>query len=401
MATHTLDIEHPVTSGNSPESGVIRDARRRRRRERTAASLLVFALIAGGLFLVVEGDSAQPARATSSQPRWMAGPPLHKPTHLRLIVSGNTPRVSIVDVDSGRVSTVRGLGLPQRYSLRGPMIWSLTATPGGALAVVWRQSCGHCLTLTSFRIRADGLARRTTAVTVNRHQQSTNATGSTTGFWVRTRLPSGRCTLKLVPSSRAAVAAPCGTLGADTAAGLVLERGGAVTLVDPWTGRARERVAIGIGGQFDFLGHDMALIGSSPGGGASSYTLALMNLSTGARTRLRWPSSLHFGYSVIPDPHARLVAINFGDPADPGPRQASDLWLLDLRTGEFAHVPGYPIFEDLKFSGLAWTADGRLVIAAQGHGRTALAVYRPGSAELQVGRVPRLGGYLGMVPLSR
>ena len=399
MATQTLDNEPTVTSDGSPESGVIRDARRHRRRERTAASLLVFALIAAGLFLVVEGNSGQPARASSSQPRWLAGAPLHKPTRLRLIVSGNTPQVSIVDVDSGRVSTVRGLGLPHRYSLRGPMIWSLTPAPGGALAVLWRQSCGHCVTLTSFRIGADGLARRTTSVTVRRNQQATQASGSRTGIWVLTRLRSRRCMLKLVPGSHAAVASPCGTLGADTAAGLVLERGGAVTLVDPWTGRVRERVAIGIGGQFDFLGHDMALIGSSLG--ASAYRLALVNLLTGARTRLRWPSSLHFGYSVTPNPHARLVAINFGDPADPGPRQASDLWLLDPRAGKFTHIPGYPIFEDLKFSGIAWTADGRLIIAAQGHGRTALAIYRPGNAQLQVGRVPRLGGYLGMVPLSR
>lgn len=401
MATQTLNKKPTVTSGSGPESGVIRDARRHRRRERTAASLLVLAFIAAVLVLIVDGNSGQPARARSSQPRWLAGAPLHKPTHLRLIVSGNTPQVSIVNVDSGRVSTVRGLGLPHRYSLRGPMIWSLTPAPGGALAIIWRQSCGHCLTLTSFQIAADGLARRTSSVTVKPHQQATPATGSRTGIWVLTRLRSGRCTLKLVPSSRAAVASPCGTLNADTAAGLVLQRGGEVTLVDPWTGHVRDRVAIGSGGQFDAVGHDMALIGSSLGDGAASYTLTLANLSTGARTRLRWPSSLHFGYSVIPDPHAPLVAINFGDPADPGPRQASDLWLLDTRTGKFTHVPGYPIFEDLKFSGVAWTVGGRLLIAAQGHGHTALAVYRPRTPQLQVGQVPRLSGYLGMVPLTR
>ena len=116
MAPQTLDIKPPATSDSSPESGVIRDARRHRRRERTVASLLVFALIAAGLFLVAGGNSGQPARASSSQPTWMAGAPLHKPTHLRLIVSGNTPRVSIVDVDSGRVSRVRGMGLADRYS---------------------------------------------------------------------------------------------------------------------------------------------------------------------------------------------------------------------------------------------------------------------------------------------
>ena len=316
---------------------------------------------------------------------------------------GEHPRVSIVDVDSGRVQAVRGLGLPRRrYSLRGPQLWSLTPAPGGALAVVWRQNCGHCYTLTSFQIRADGLTRRTTSLTVARGQQSTQALGSTTARWVLTRPGSGRCTLALVPGSRPAVAVPCGTLGADTAAGLAIERHGEVRLVDPRTGRVRERVAVGGGGQFDFLGHDMALIGtSSVVAGGPPDRLALVNLSTGVRTRLRWPSSLRFGYSVIPDPGGPLVAVNFGDPADPGPRQASDVWLLDPRTGKFTHVSGYPIFEDLKFSGIAWTADGRLVVAAQGHGRTALAVYRPGSAQLQVGRVPRLGGYSGMIPLSQ
>ncbi len=276
------------------------------------------------------------------------------------------------------------------------MIWSLTPAPGGALATVWRQSCGHCFTLTGFRIGADGLAERTTTVTIRRHQQSTQATGSTAGIWVLTRPGSGRCTLKLMPGSRAAVAAPCGTLGQDTAAGLVIQRGGEVRLVDPWTGRVRARVAIGDGGQFDYLGHDMALIG-----GFSALLHALVNLSTGARTHLRWPSTFRFGYYVIPDPHAPLVAINFGNPADPGPRQASDLWLLNPHTGKFTHLPGYPIFEDLKFSGVAWTADGRLVIAAQGHGHTALALYRPGSTQIQVGRVPRLSGYMKMIPLTR
>jgi hypothetical protein len=395
MTTQTLDIEAAVTS-DSPEAGVIRDARRHRLRERAAASLLVFALIAAGLFLFIGGNAGQPARASSSQPRWLTGAPLHKPTHLRLIVSGNTPRVSIVDVDSGRVSIVRGLGLPHRYTLSGPMIWSLTPVPGGALATVWRQSCGHCYTLTGFPIRADGRARRTSSVTVGGHQQSTPAIGSTAGiWWVLTRSRSGRCTLKLMPGSRPAVAAPCGTLDADTAAGLVIQRGGDVRLVDPWTGRVRERIAIGDGGQFDFLGHDMALIGGS------SDLLTLVNLATGARTHLRWPSTFRFGYYVIPDPHAPLVAINFGNPADPGPRQASDLWLLDPRTGKFTHVPGYPIFEDLKFSSVAWTADGRLIVAAQGPGRTALAVYRAGSAQLEVGRVPRLSGYREMIPLTR
>ena len=404
MTTQTLGSKPPETSDSSPESGVIRDARRHRRRERTAASLLVLALIAAALFLVSEGNGGQISRASSPRPTWMAGVPLRKPTHLRLIVSGNTPRVSIVDVDSGRVQAVRGLGLPrQRYSLRGPQLWSLTPAPGGALAVVWRQNCRHCYTLTSFQIGADGLARRTTSLTVARGQQSTQALGSTTASWVLTRPRSGRCTLALVPGSRPAVAVPCGTLGADTPAGLVIERRGEVRLVDPSTGRVRERVAVGGGGQFDFLGHDMALIGTSFGdcSGAAPDRLALVNLSTGARTRP----------AVAEHPPVRLL----GDPRSP--RAAGRGQLRRPRgsgtpPGQRCMAPGpayrqvhartrVPDLRGPQVLRVAWTADGRLVVAAQGHGRTALAVYRPGSAQLQVGRVPRLGGYSGMVPLSQ
>jgi hypothetical protein len=133
-------------------------------------------------------------------------------------------------------------------------------------------------------------------------------------------------------------------------------------------------------------------------------SLTLVNLSTGARTHLRWPSVLHSqsAYSVIPEPHGPLVALDFGDPAyHMTGRQVSDVWILDPRTGTFSHVPGFPIFEALKFSGLAWTADGRVVVAADGLRHTAIGLWRPGSTHLQVGRLPRLAGYTQLVPLDR
>ena len=39
-----------------------------------------------------------------------------------------------------------------------------------------------------------------------------------------------------------------------------------------------------------------------------------MNLSTGTHIHLQWPSILHFGYRVFPEPHGSLVAVEFGDP---------------------------------------------------------------------------------------
>jgi hypothetical protein len=92
-----------------------------------------------------------------------------------------------------------------------------------------------------------------------------------------------------------------------------------------------------------------------------------------------------------------MVAVEFLDPAYRG-AQASDVWLLNSSTGAFRHVPGFPILEYIKFSGLSWTADGRLVIVAHGPRRTALGIWRPGSRRLQVGAIPPLSGYTAIVP---
>jgi hypothetical protein len=75
------------------------------------------------------------------------------------------------------------------------------------------------------------------------------------------------------------------------------------------------------------------------------------------------------------------------------------VWLLDTRTARLEHVPGFPILEHLKFSGLAWTADGRLVVVAQGGGRTALGLWRPGERTLRVRPLPALEGFSTFVPL--
>jgi hypothetical protein len=204
------------------------------------------------------------------------------------------------------------------------------------------------------------------------------------------------------------VAVPCGSLDGDTPAGLLVSRGSEVVLVDPQTGRIRERVRVQ--GHFDVLSSDLALTSTSPGipgeGDAFPTDLTLVNLASGARRHLRWPSILRFGYEVFPEPHGPLVAIEFAGSTSPNPQtaefgQAIDVWLLDTRTDHFTHLPGVPILEHIKFSHIAWTNDQRLVVVAQGGGRTAIGVWRPGSNQLHVGTVPQLAGYLQFVPLVR
>lgn len=407
MTTETFDIKAPApTDPAPPDAGVIRDARRHRRRERIVASLLFLALIGVIIFLVGAGAGAQLPRQRSSRPRWMTGAPLRKPTHLRLLASENAGPASIVNVDDGTVKAVRGLGLPTRYRLWGPRMWPLFRVSGGALGVVSRRPCNNCVgTDSHFLIRPNGSVRRLSTITLAPDQTSgAPIRGSLSASWVITHPRGGPCTLKADPGSRPAVRIPCGhpaadtTVGAVTPAGLIIGTVNRAFLVDPSTGHIRAESPLD--GQLDVLSGTQVLTSGQAAGigqGGRPAPLTLINLTTGARTQLRWPSTLEFGYGVIPEPHSSTVAIDFLDPAYAG-AQASDVWLLNTRSGTFSHVPGFPILEYIKFSGLAWTTDHRLVIVAHGPRRTALGIWRPGSRRLQVGAIPPLTGYTGLVP---
>jgi hypothetical protein len=400
-------IEQPEPSGCGPESGVIRDAKRRRRRERIAASLLFLSVIGAVLFLIGHDNGATASARDSSRPHWLAGAPLRKPTHLRLLVSQNGGPPSIVDVDSGRVLAVPGLGLPRKHRLWSPMLWPLVNVPGGALGLVTRRACDRCAgSETHFLITASGSVRRIDSLRLARDQSSTiPALGSTSASWVLTHPRHGPCTVRVEPGAAAAVQVPCGTLLGEamleTGTGLIILAGDREILIDPRTGRILARSPLN--GQLDVLSRSTVLIGAALQDQIEPRpSLTLLNLTTGTRRRLRWPSTLRFGYEVLRDPGTSLVAIDFADPAyDMTGRQASDVWLLDPRTGAFSHVPGFPIFEYLKVSGMAWTADRRLVIVAYGPHRPSIAIWRPGARNLQVGPVPALRWYLQFVPFLR
>jgi hypothetical protein len=158
------------------------------------------------------------------------------------------------------------------------------------------------------------------------------------------------------------------------------------------------------GDQLFALHGDLALENSGPqvGGlsGTQAGTLRLVNLISGHRRRLAWPSYFGDIIRVVPEPHGPLVAVDFGSPAYPGPAQAEDIWMLDTTTATFTHLPEYPAQVDIKFSSVRWTSDDRLVIVAQGGGRTVLGVWKPGQATLPLRGLPnRASGYYSSVPL--
>lgn len=110
---------------------------------------------------------------------------------------------------------------------------------------------------------------------------------------------------------------------------------------------------------------------------------------SGARTKIPAPTTIgHPGFpgscpAISPD--GRYVMVEYGHPAWPGPRQRLDLWLYDLQSRRWVHVPSMPAPVALKFTEEAWSKDGRLVILGSFYGvGRALAVWRPGERDLSV-----------------
>ena len=54
-----------------------------------------------------------------------------------------------------------------------------------------------------------------------------------------------------------------------------------------------------------------------------------------------------------------------------------------------------------QFSNIVWTNDDRLVLIAQGGGRTVLGIWKPGGTMLPLRTLPTLQGYNSFVPIAR
>jgi hypothetical protein len=115
--------------------------------------------------------------------------------------------------------------------------------------------------------------------------------------------------------------------------------------------------------------------------------LTFIDRSTWQRRVLPWRSILGLLDGALVQPHGPYVAIGFADPAHPGPQQAEDVFLLDRRSGSLTHVPGFPAQIRLKFSSMAWAADGRLVLLVRDVGGARIGVYRPGDRSVALRRI--------------
>jgi hypothetical protein len=308
---------------------------------------------------VVAVSGAALAHVSERGPSPLRGAPLGNNTGLRLVVADNPPFV--LDVDSGRETPVAGV--PVTHSV----LW--VAPVGGRAAAI---------------VTGIGTAARVYAVRRRGERALSLGTGSdvTPGVdgrsvWIKSFEIGSSCTLREVRLGGALVRFPqpfpCAWfVGPDTPRGLVVRR---TRLVDPDTFRTTRTFRWGV---VAAAGAHLLLAG--PG---TKFTL--LDTASAADGNLPWPSILGGRGDAVVDPSGRFIAIEFGDPAwSGGSLQVLDVWVLDTRTGRLTELPGAPVFVLLKFTSMAWTDDGRLVLLGETGTRDFVAVWRPGEERLRV-----------------
>lgn len=332
------------------------------RRGATLAAVLATASLAAA------GGGAAGGR----QPAPLSGVTLPAGTGLRLLVAARVPFV--LDVDSGRARPLAGIP-----PLRRGVLWVVGVGGRGAVVVAEREWPRQEL----YGVRGAG-AR---AVPLG-EGRALAAAGDGRSVWVLGPARGTRCVLRRVRLDGRVVRAPrpfpCAPIGdpAGGSLGLVANR---TRLLDPRTGRVLLSMRFGI-----VAVAGKALVLAGPG-----RDLTLRDGTRGTERRLAWPSILGGLDAPAVDPRGRLVALAFADPAwNLGGEQAQDVWVLDTATGRLTQLPGMPAFVSLKFTSMAWTDDGRLVLLARERsGRQLVAVWRPGERRLALKTVrpPDLG----------
>jgi hypothetical protein len=342
-------------------------------RLRLAASALGLAAV------LAVGVPASAAADRADEPVPLRGVPLTGKTGLRLLVA-DPPFV--FDVDSGNVSRVSGL----RALDRG--VRSVVGIAGHSAVVVAHFAGDGGL----YSVRGRGV--RATYLGTGR-KVAPAADGRS--VWITKVVGRDHCALRHVALAGRELGGnrsfPCAsTFESAGALGVVVNR---TRVLDPRTGRTVLTTRWGV---LAAAGRKLVLAG--PG-----RRFTLLDGATGTEQTFSWPSIVGGLDRPAVDPRGRYVALAFADPAwEGGGTQALDVWVLDVRTGSLAQLPGMPALVSLKATDMNWTDDGRLVLLGESEGRDVVAVWRPGEARLGVRtvRMPkRSGGSDSFAPLGR
>ena len=344
-----------------------------------AALAAALAVAAGCTAAAPRAAPPPPPPTTAAVAEYLQGQPLAGPTGLWLLVASDPPR--LLDVDRGTSQRVGGVPAGQ-----GPF----SVSPVGDDAIIAADREAFVLRRGSERATPVG--------------RGGNAMASLDGRGVWLFQQGTTCGLREVfldgRARRPLRKLPCGAgLLADTPLGLLVwtepsAAGEQTALLDLGTGRvlARYPEVHGVVGDLVLWG------GHERHGGPFTLT------DQRARTSHRVSRPTPHGYAGmgLPSPDGRLLAVEFADVSwSQVQGQVSDIWLLDVQARRWRRLPGMPLITGVKFMSMAWTGDGRLVLAGdfEQFGE-ALAVWRPGQDQLAVKRLalPDYAGSDAFVP---
>ncbi|MEV4064732.1 hypothetical protein [Nonomuraea dietziae] len=322
----------------------------------------------------VSGQGSRPAGRDQPMPP-ISGRPLAPGSGLRLLVTGDGGAYRL-DVGTGARTPVTGL-------------------PGEALVWGMRAGARELLVTTRPDSSAAGDLYVLRGATARRLGDALFAFAAADGrgVWALQRVKGERCRLRLLDfegeALRPALPFACSAAPSqDTPRGLLARDDGAglTRLLDGATGKevfgARDLHAVT---------RYLALVSDAEGP-------ALVDVGSGSSVPLDWPATEGQPSRTAVSPDGRRIAMWFADPAWPGPRQYLDVQVLDLATRAWTRLPSMPVPASLKTTSMAWTGDGRLVLAgrfvttsgvlpAESDHAAHVVAWRPGESELSLRRI--------------
>jgi len=314
-----------------------------------------------------------PPQATG--PHALSGEEMAVPTGLRLVVEGN-----LIDVDSAAV---------QRIGVTG---WVWTADRRPVLLEEVRHAEDRFEPLKASPKREPNLPGNPTVTRLEMDGSTVVAAGRDGSLWAMEYKSRTICTLRRIGEAERLI--PCGTRPiAETPHGLWVTEGvnqDRAVLLDPAT--LAERMSF----PYIALVDEHRFVSWGP---KRDSPVRLHDLRTNETRPARWPDFHGWDQpQVIPaSPDGRWLAFRFGDPGRSP--QVQDVWLLDLQELRWVHPPDMPVLTALKSGGIAWAADGRLVMLgrfydAPDRSRLLVAVWRPGLARWMLKAVPQTGPFV-------
>jgi hypothetical protein len=117
----------------------------------------------------------------------------------------------------------------------------------------------------------------------------------------------------------------------------------------------------------------------------SGRPLTLFDTATGTRQQIDWPKTIGSLDAPAVGIGGRGIALAFANPSWTGAAgQGFDVWILDTETAKLTRLPGMPAFVALKWTNMAWTVKGRLVLVTKSAEKQIVALWEPGQKRLHV-----------------